>query len=100
MALLILAALHGALAATLTVGASGRDHISIQGAIDDATDGDTIAVDAGTYDESVSTAKDLTIIGVDGSSATIIRSDGTTLTLTSADATVSGFTLSPAARSP
>ena len=57
---------------TLTVGAGGEDFTTIQGAIDKATDGDTIAVSAGTYDEQLDIDKDVTISGAD-MSTTIIQ---------------------------
>ncbi|HVV66447.1 MAG TPA: right-handed parallel beta-helix repeat-containing protein [Candidatus Saccharimonadales bacterium] len=55
---------------TLRVGASEPYH-TIQSAINDASDGDTIAVDAGTYNENVNINKSLTLDGAQaGTSAT------------------------------
>ena len=53
------------------------DEVEIQDAIDAATSGDTICVEAGTYSELIDTdGKDLTIEGVDGSASTTIDGDG------------------------
>ena len=49
---------------TYTVCASGCDSTTIQGAIDMASAGDTIDVDAGTYNETVTIDKALTVLGV------------------------------------
>lgn len=53
----------------------GQAHQSIQNAIDNATEGDTIRIWAGTYNEKVKINKTLTVIG-NGSADTIINGDG------------------------
>lgn len=60
-----------ATAATLTVCASGCDHVLIQDAVDAATSLDTIDVGAGTYVENILVIKHLTIQGA-GAGVTIV----------------------------
>jgi len=52
-----------ATAATLTVGSSGCDYTTIQAAVDDAAEGDTIFVWNGSYTENVNVDKRLTLRG-------------------------------------
>lgn len=52
-----------AFAATSTVCASGCDYTTIQGAVNAAAAGDTIEIGAGTYNESVTIDKSLTLKG-------------------------------------
>jgi nitrous oxidase accessory protein NosD/cell division septation protein DedD len=59
---------------TLHVG-TGQTYETIQSAIDDAAEGDTILVHDGTYEENIIIDKPLTILSVNGSASTII--DGT-----------------------
>jgi pectinesterase len=80
--------------ATLVVGGSGS-YSSIQSAVDDATDGDTVEVRPGTYAESVTIRKNVTLVAPDG--ATIanasVSSGAGVLVFGPATPTVSGFTL-------
>jgi hypothetical protein len=52
-------------AATWKVCPSGCDYVTIQAAIDAASSGDTIEIRAGTYTETVTITKDLSLIGQD-----------------------------------
>jgi hypothetical protein len=92
-----------AAADTHTVDASGNvgSYTTIEGAVDDANDGDTvevIGVDAGNYQESVSIGKSLTLTGQGKDSTTIdgrldILTDGVTvsdLTIAGGETSVSG----------
>ena len=68
-------------AATLVVASDGAgQYDTIQAAVDAATDGDTISIQPGTYDESVTVAKDLTIAGdpTDGGAVVIVAPPGPT----------------------
>ena len=56
-----------AFAATSTVCASGCDFTTIQDAVNAAADGDTINIGAGTYNESVTIDKSLTLAGPNAS---------------------------------
>ncbi len=58
---------------TVKVVASGSDYTTIQDAIDAASDGDTLVITAGTYDEDVTVDKDVTILGAN---AGIAGNDG------------------------
>ena len=58
-------------AATLDVCPSGCTYDTIQAAIDDAADGDTITVAAGSYNENVTVNKQLTIVGAGAESVTV-----------------------------
>lgn len=53
-------------------------YTSIQSAIDDASDGDRIYIYNGTYDETVSVSKNVTLVG-ESAKSTLLESTGTTL---------------------
>ena len=80
-----------------TVCASGgAPYTDIQDAVDDASDGDTITVCAGTYGPVDLSRRDLTLQGVDGSEVTTIDGGSQTpITIvdTPTGVSVSGFTL-------
>lgn len=99
---------------TLRVGASEPYH-TIQSAINDASDGDTIAVDAGTYNENVNINKSLTLDGAQaGTAATSGRSHqgsgesiipGTnnyaaSFAVNAANVTIDGFDFGPSSDDP
>ena len=65
-----------AAATTRTVCASGCDYTTIQSAIDAASAGDTIEVQAGTYAEQVVISKNITVTGA-GEEVTVIQSPAT-----------------------
>ncbi len=67
-----LALSSSATAATVTVCASGCTSTTIQGGIDAASTGDTVAVSAGTYAENVVVDRPVTLQGA-GQGATIVR---------------------------
>lgn len=59
-------------AAVLTVSAGSTNYSSIQDAVNAASEGDTIQVYPGTYNENIYVNKQLTIISTDGASVTNI----------------------------
>ncbi len=71
-----------------------QDFLTIQEAIDNANDGDTIYVSAGTYYEHVVVSKEVTLVG-EGGNTTIIdgSNDGTVVRITANGVSVSGFKL-------
>ncbi len=83
-------------AATLNVPA---EHLTIQKAINAASDGDTVLVDSGTYKENITfSGKAITVKSVNGTTSTII--DGNKLdsavtfsTAKTKDAVLKGFTI-------
>jgi len=80
---------------TLYVGGSGpNNYTSIQAAIDDASDGDTIFVYSGIYYENVLVYKSINLIGED-ENTTIIDSggSGSVVNVTADHVTVYGFTV-------
>lgn len=73
----------------------GADYVSIQDAIDDASDGDAICVRAGTYVEDVSVDKRVTVAGADdpgGSAAAVV--DGS-VEISASGATVRRLKVAP-----
>ena len=88
-----------AMAATVTVGPDG-DYATISSAISVSTDGDTIEVSPGTYEESINLGlKDVTVVSTEGWEVTSITGDGRTATVSISDeattsSRLSGFTLS------
>ncbi|HND00401.1 MAG TPA: hypothetical protein PKW90_30015, partial [Myxococcota bacterium] len=73
----LLALLHPALSATLTVGSSGAGYTSINAAIAASSSGDTITVAAGSYSECVDMAgKNLTIQGAGPNTTTLSAPSG------------------------
>ena len=52
-------------AAEHTVAPVGAEFVSIQAALDFASDGDTVTVESGTYEESVRLDKTISLIGID-----------------------------------
>ena len=83
-------------AKTIYVGPSEK-YTSIQSAIDNATDGDTIIVRDGVYYENIKVTKRLTIKSENGSDNCIIdggdRNRGNVITLKADGITIEGFTI-------
>jgi parallel beta-helix repeat protein len=80
---------------TLYVGGTGEgNYTTIQGAIDNATDGDTVFVYSGFYDENIRVKKTLQLIG-ENRNATVIDGGyrGDVVKLTADRVTVTGFTI-------
>ena len=88
--------------------AGGKDHTSIQDAVDAASDGDEIRVYNGSYSEGISIAKELTLIGVDVNNDSAwtagtagfngngpnVTNGGTVFTITSDNVSIKGFNIS------
>jgi outer membrane protein OmpA-like peptidoglycan-associated protein len=88
-------AISGARAATLTVGPTGV-YPTLQQAIDAATTGDTIRVEAGIYPEALDLlGKELTIRSVSGAASTVLAppAGAQVLTYETVDGVLDGFTL-------
>ncbi|WP_342305297.1 hypothetical protein [Methanolobus sp. ZRKC5] len=62
VSLILLSCIGTVSAATHTVGSSGYDFTTINDAVTAASSGDTILVNDGTYTETITVAKELTII--------------------------------------
>ncbi len=76
------------------VDASGAgDYTSIQAAIDDSYDGDTIIVRDGTYAENITVDKALTIRSENTGGATVSPSVGTVFDVNSSNVTIEGFVI-------
>jgi hypothetical protein len=97
-----------ALAATLTVGSSEFDNFTtIQDAVNEAADGDTINVAAGTYDlaSAITVNKSITILGAKANidprlsnggrsgEESIIAGDTTAFDIQASDVEINGFTI-------
>lgn len=90
--MLVLLLAGGAGAATITVDDSGgADYTRIQDAIDNASAGDTILVQSGTYYENVNVNKQLTLRGID-KPVVDARLTGSVIVLTSNHIILEGFT--------
>jgi parallel beta-helix repeat protein len=80
---------------TLYVGGNGSgNYTTIQGAVNDASDGNTIYVYSGTYNENVFIDKPLLLMGSYSTSRPVINGQDThksTIEIMSNDVTVSGF---------
>ncbi len=77
----------------------GKDYISIQYAIGNASDGDIIQVYPGTYNENVNLTKQLTLTSVNGASVTYIvaaSANDNAIYLNHDNITIDGFTISGA----
>jgi len=83
----------------ITVG-SKQAHITIQAGIDAATAGQTVCVEAGTYDEDVNVNKDITLAGSGASGSSIINGQASgyagAVVISSSDVTVQGFIINGA----
>jgi len=78
---------------TIVVNASGGgDYTHIQWAVDNASEGDTVYVEAGAYEENIEVNKTLSLIG-DGRDNTIIDggNEGTVLSITADGVSLTGF---------
>jgi pectin methylesterase-like acyl-CoA thioesterase len=78
------------------------DYSTIQEAVDAASEGDTIFVKSGTYNESVSIDVAISLIGEDPATTTIIgdmRLSGTVVLIRHHYVNVTGFTIQPSAYS-
>ncbi|MCB9762498.1 MAG: hypothetical protein H6739_22055 [Alphaproteobacteria bacterium] len=82
-----------ALAATLTVGPSG-DHATVQEAVDAASDGDELRIEAGTFEERVDIGKDLTLIGA--GAGTVLTSTDVVVVIAEATVVLQDLTVTAA----
>jgi len=88
--------------ATLYVGGSGEgNYTTINEALDDCFDGDTIMVLAGTYNETIIIEKSIDLLG-EGNNETIISGDekDSVIQITADDVKISGFRIINSKRSP
>ncbi len=84
--------------ATLVVG-TAQAYTTIQDAIDAAANGDTIEVEADSYNENIAVSIDLEIIGLGGSANTILDGGGAVMVaIDGATVTMTGFTLDSTAQ--
>jgi parallel beta-helix repeat protein len=83
-------------AAEHTVAPAGAEFVSIQGAVDFASLGDTITVESGTYKENVRLDKTISVIGIDsGGGAPVIdtQKKGNGIEILANGCTVEGFVI-------
>lgn len=89
-------------AATLCVGGGGC-YPTIQAAITAASAGDTINVNAGTYNEDINIDRSLTLSGAGSATTTIvgqIGGDSATVRISASNVTIQGFTITRAGNNP
>ena len=78
---------------TIVVNASGGgDYMRIQWAIDNASEGDTVYVEAGTYNETIEIDKSITLTG-ESQDRTTITGEGRIVNVSADGVSVSGFTV-------
>ncbi len=84
-------------AANICVNTGGTNgcYSSIQAAINAASAGDTITVEAGTYNEDITIDKSVTLVSASGAASTIISgtSGNTVITIQADGVTIDGFTI-------
>jgi parallel beta-helix repeat protein len=83
-------------ASEIKVAPSGADYSSLQAALNNATSGDTIKVQSGTYNESVHVNKQVELKGIDtGEGLPVInaRGSGSAITLSADGIILDGFNL-------
>lgn len=88
--------LGAANATKITVGPESGNYTKIQQAIDNATAGDVIEVQSGTYNENVYVFKPVTLLGIDtGKGMPLVDANGagSVITLASNATTVKGFNI-------
>ena len=96
MILILIAIIGFANAARITVAPEGADYSKIQGALNNASDGDVIEVQSGRYVEHVYILHSVSLIGVDtGSGRPVIDANGSSsaITLRANGTRIEGFNL-------
>lgn len=98
MATLLVGLIGAPVAGAVTILHVPADHATIQGAIDAASPGDTVLVEAGTYVEHLTIQEDITVESADGPDVTIIDgAHGDSAVILSAvpgeSPTIRGFTI-------
>lgn len=88
-------------AADITVGSAGEDYSSINAALLNATNGDTIIVSNGTYNENIVVDREVTIRSQSGATSTILNSSSgsDTVNITVSNVTINGFAVTGASDS-
>jgi hypothetical protein len=96
-ALVWLAGLSHAQAATRTVCASGCDHTTITAALAVSTETDVVRISAGTYSESLSIPLGVRVEAATAGTVTLTHPSATLITFAGPNAEVAGLVLAPAA---